>query len=199
MAITRQRQLPPEAFLNPQLLALSPAVRLTEIGLRMYADNFGREQAISRLLVASIYPMDREMSESTIDEHLLQLADAGVIAVYAAGPRRETFYQFVEWPAVSHAGRSKHPEPPEDFRNHSGTVPGEGVRGREGAGESGPGLTPSGTVPDPDAPPAPFCRAHLETLGTDEPCQPCGRARLARKFYDDQLFARRRAAEASDD
>ncbi len=191
--------MPPEAFLNPQLLALSPAVRLTEIGLRMYADNFGREQAISRLLVAAIYPMDREMSESTIDEHLLQLADAGVICVYAAGPRRDTFYQFVEWPAVSHAGKSKHPAPPEGFRNGSGTVPGEGERGREGAGESGPDPTPSGTVPDPDAPPPPFCRTHLPTLGTEEPCQPCGRARLARKYYDDRLFARQRTTENADD
>ena len=197
MAITRQRQLPPEAFLNPQLLALPPAVRLTEIGLRMYADNFGREQVHERLLIAAIYPFDRAMTELEMAEHLEQLFDAGVIVLYTAGPRREDFYQFVEWPAVSHAGRSKHPDPPEDFRNDSGTVPGEGERGREGEGESAPGGAPSGNVPDPDSPPDPFCRVHMPT-GTDQPCQRCGRARLARKVYDQKLFVTRNSG-ASDD
>lgn len=197
MAITRQRQLPPEAFLNPQLLALPPAVRLTEIGLRMYADNFGREQVHERLLIAAIYPFDREMTELQMAEHLEQLYDAGVIVLYTAGSRREDFYQFVEWPAVSHAGRSKHPDPPEDFRNGSGTLPGEGERGREGEGGSGPSGAPSGTVPDLDSPPDPFCRVHMPT-GTDQPCQKCGRARLARKVYDQRLFATRNPG-ASDD
>ncbi len=41
---------------NPQLLALPPAVRLTEIGLRMYADT-SREQVHERLLIAAIYPV----------------------------------------------------------------------------------------------------------------------------------------------
>lgn len=197
MAITRQRQLPPEAFLNPQLLALPPAVRLTEIGLRMYADNFGREQVHERLLIAAIYPFDREMTELQMAEHLEQLYDAGVIVLYTAGPRREDFYQFVEWPAVSHAGRSKHPDPPEDFRNASGTVPGEGERGREGEGVSGPGAAHSGTAPEPGSPPDPFCPRHMP-YGTDEACKSCGRHRLARKVFDQRLFAARNPG-ASDD
>ncbi|WP_292698078.1 hypothetical protein, partial [Microbacterium sp. 69-10] len=71
-------------------------MRLTEILLRLYADDHGREKVNQRLMLARLYPMDEDMTESTIDEHLLMLDEAGAIVVYdAAG---STFFAVTEWP-----------------------------------------------------------------------------------------------------
>lgn len=187
MAITRQRSVTPDAFLNPRLLTLSPEARLTEIGLRLYADNYGREVAISRLLTAAIFPLSREMRDEDMDRILLELDEAGAIDVYDVGGL--TYFQMQEWPAVQHPGPpSRHPDPPapEPFMNGSGKSHGEGEgereRAWEGERESGRG----GDLHDQDQePPSPFCPSHRATGGTDAPCRACGRARLQRKVFDD--------------
>ncbi|MDQ1205061.1 hypothetical protein QE377_001420 [Microbacterium sp. SORGH_AS 862] len=190
MAITRQRSVTPDAFLKPRLLMLSPQARLTEIGLRLYADNYGRELAMSRLLTAAIFPLDRDMREEDMDRILLELDDAGCIVLYSASG--QDYYQMTDWPAVQHPGaKSNHPDPPdsshEPFMNGSRELhgEGEGVRVSEGerASESGGGLH------DTLMPPSPFCNAHRATGGTDTPCRACGRARMQRKVFDDQQMA----------
>lgn len=184
MPITRQRSVTPDAFLNTRLLALSSDARLTEVGLRLYADNYGREEASSRLLTVSIFPLDREMRDEDMDRILLELDQAGCIDLYdVAGV---TYYQVRDWPAVQHPGADSRfpalpPKSHEPFMSASGESHGEGERGRgrergnESEGERG--LHEA-------LPPSPFCARHPD--GADTPCRACGTARMRRKVWDDK-------------
>lgn len=193
MAMTRRRPITPEGFTRQELLSLSPTTRLLEIGLHLFADDHGREQVNQRLLLANIFPLDRHLDDSAIDEMLLALDEAGVIDLYAVDHR--TYYQLTDWPRIDRPNPSRHPDPP--IANQSRTNRGEGERAREGARESSWESSsesdeeraergPSGTNRDPNLPPSPFCPTHRSTGGTDEPCRACGRARLQRKVWDDQ-------------
>lgn len=190
MAMTRRRTVTPEGCTREELLSLSPEIRLTEVLLRLYADDHGREKVNSRLMLANFYPLDRGMSESTIDEHLLALDEAGCLVLYDVGG--VTFFALTDWPRVDRAADSRFPEPP--FASASRTprdsfVAGE--REREGGreGESGPARI------DRDQPPSPFCPTHRETGGTDQPCRSCGRHRMIRKVYDDEKFSMQRGED----
>ncbi|MDF2920515.1 MAG: hypothetical protein K0S70_4733 [Microbacterium sp.] len=193
MAMTRRRTVTPEGYSREELLSLPPEVRLTEISLRLYADDHGRERVNSRLMLASFYPLDRDMTDQTIVEHLLMLDDAGCLTLYDLDGA--TFYAMSEWPSVDRAKDSRFPSPPPLASASRGSresfVAGEreSERASEGAGEweSGPART------DRDSPPSPFCLAHRETGGTDDPCRGCGRARLQRKVWDDEQIAARQS------
>lgn len=192
MAMTRRRTVTPEGFKREELLSLPPVVRLTEIGLRLYADDHGRERVNSRLMLASFYPLDEGMTEHTIDEHLLMLDEAGCLILYDLNGA--TFFSMTDWPTVDRPQASRFPAPPlaSDSRtDRDSFVAGERERERgserEGAGESGHARTDR----DPTLPPSPFCNAHRDTGGTDDPCRGCGRARLQRKVWDDEQIARR--------
>lgn len=198
MAMTRRRYVTPETFGREDLLSLPPAVRLTEVGMRMYADDEGRERMTPALLRASLYPLNPEITDEAITDHLLQLDAAGCIVIYDASGR--TYYAMTDWPTVDRPTRSKHPEPPaEPFANESRSprepfVAGERGREREGEGESGweaaAGVSASRS-PREDDPPSPFCRAHPE--GTEHPCRGCGTARLRHRQWTDQQMAQARA------
>ncbi len=190
MAMTRRRVVTPEGFSRDELLSLPPAVRLTEIGLRLYADDHGREKVNQRLMLARLYPLDESMTESTIDEHLLMLDDAGAIAVYGAGG--DTFFSVTDWPKVDRPADSRFPPPP--LANNSRTdrdrfVAGERERERESEREWGDERGHARTDRE-SGPPDPFCPAHPE--GTDDPCRPCGVRRLRRKKWDDEQIAEAR-------
>ena len=173
--------LPPDIFTDEDLIEMPLAVRLTAIGLRMHADDQGRETTTPRMLVASIWPVDPDMDEETIVDHLLALDDAGYIGIYDAGGR--SYYALRDWPSVSHAAPSKHPPPPAGlFRIRSGASPEdfsawerEGARERERATEWGE-ESPAGI------PPSPFCRVH-QPRGTERNCRHCGTARLAHEQW----------------
>lgn len=191
MAMTRRRYVTPEGFGREEVVSLPPAVRLTEIGLRLYADDHGRERVNQRLMLARLYPMNAEMSEQDIDEHLLRLDDAGAIAVYAVDG--QTYFSVTEWPSVDRPQPSRFPAPPDPDASRSDREPiandswrgrereREGVSDREWA-ESGHARTDRES-----GPPSPFCPAHEASGGTDTPCRGCGRARLKRKQWDDQF------------
>ena len=191
MAMTRRRALTPEAFAREELLSLPPEVRLTEIGLRLYADDHGREKVNARLMLARLYPLDEDKSERTVEEHLLMLDDAGCLVLYDLGGA--TFYALTDWPNVDRPQPSRFPAPPvaTDSRgDRERFVAGEREGERAGVGgESGPARS------DRDTPPSPFCPAHRATGGTDDSCRGCGRARLQRKVYDDEMFAKRQGGE----
>lgn len=191
MAMTRRRMVTPEGYAREELLSLPPEVRLTEISLRLYADDMGRERVNPRLMLASFYPLDRQMTDSTMVEHLLMLDDAGCLTLYDLNG--STFYAMSEWPTVDRAKESRFPDPPVASASRmprEGLVAGEGEREREGAGESGPARHARDGLP-----PSPFCPTHRETGGTDEPCRSCGRHRMQRKVYDDERFASTRGAD----
>ncbi len=175
MGIRRQRSIPPEVWTDETLSSLPSAVRLTAIGLRMHADDAGRENANTRLLWASLYPLSEEVTEEHLTEHLLELAYAKEIVLYTVGDR--TYYQIVDWPKVDHPQQSRLPAPPpEALANASRTVrEAFAAGGEERAGEEagGPGDT---SRTDRDGVRSPFCPQHPE--GTFTPCGPCGTARM---------------------
>lgn len=193
MAMTRRRTVTPEAYAREELISLPPEVRLTEISLRLYADDHGRERVNARLMLASFYPMDEDKSERTIEEHLLMLDDAGCLILYDLSG--STFYAMAEWPTIDRPKPSRHPEPPpvaiDSRRPRDSFVAGERESERGGAGERGPARTDR----DADHPPSPFCTAHQASGGTEEPCRSCGRARLQRKVWDDERMIRVRFRE----
>jgi hypothetical protein len=195
MAMTRRRTVTPEGFSREEMLSLPPAVRLTEISLRLYADDHGRERVNSRLMLASFYPLDREMTEATIEEHLLMLDEAGALTLYALDGA--TFYSMVEWPTVDRPQPSRYPSPPiasESRTDRERFVAGERESERAGEGaERGPARS------DRDERPSPFCRAHRDTGGTADPCRECGRARLQRSVWDDEHMARLRGGRDESD
>lgn len=192
MAMTRRRTVTPEGYAREELLSLPPAVRLTEISLRLYADDHGREKVNQRLMLANFYPLDESMTERTIDEHLLLLDDAGCVVLYDVDGA--TFFALTDWPTVDRAKASRFPDPPlaNDSRMHREPFV---AREREGEGEregeSGPARSPR----EGNTPPSPFCPTHRATGGIDQPCRGCGRARLQRKVWDDEQIASRHQPE----
>lgn len=194
MGISRQRSVPPEIFTDEALAQLPPAVRFTAVGLRMHADDSGRENANTRLLWSSLYPLSTEVTEDDLTEHLLLLAYCAEIVLYTVGER--TYYQMVDWPKVDHPKPSRLPQPPPDDLANASRADREEPRepfaavGEERAGEGAePGEAPSRT--DRDAPRSPFCPKHPE--GTLTPCGPCGTARMQHEM--DVANLRRKAAE----
>lgn len=202
MAVTsRQRSVPPSMFADEVLLELPTAVRLTGLGLRFFANEQGRQTANPILLKGSLYPLTDEVTTEVLDEHLVALDDVGYIRLYAVANR--TYYQVVDWPSVDKRGidMSRVPPPPPDPSNtpDSSTqtlavVEGEEREERERAGEGereeGVGEAPQGSrsrllgTPKP----SPFCKKHPD--GSDRPCPPCGRARLAHgEWVDAQMEA----------
>ncbi len=173
--------LPPDIFTDEDLIALPIDVRLTAIGLRMHADDHGRETTTPWMVRAAIWPGHPEMTEDVLIEHMLTLDDAGYIGIYSAGER--TYYALRDWPSVSHPAPSRHPAPPADlFRNRSGTGPDSfsaGERGSERERETSEEWreeSPAGI------PPSPFCRIH-QPYGTERNCRHCGTARLAHEQW----------------
>lgn len=187
MAMTRRRVVTPEGFSRDEMLSLPPSVRLTEIGLRLYADDHGREKVNQRLMLARLYPMDEDMTESDIDEHLLLLDEADAITLYDAGG--STYFSVSEWPKVDRPQDSRVPPPPSRSIRDS-FVAGERESERERARESESvweGESGHARTDRESGPPDPFCPAHPD--GTDDPCRPCGVRRLRRKKWDDEQIA----------
>jgi hypothetical protein len=175
----KQKPLPGDIFTDEDLIALPIAVRLTAIGLRMHADDQGRESTTPWRVKSAIWPGNPEVTEDDLIEHLLLLDAAGYVGIYSVGDR--TYYQVRDWPAPSHPAPSQHPAPPADlFQRAAGISPEarsawererEGERGWESAPESPAGV-----------PPSPFCKVH-QPNGTRQACRHCGTARLAHEQY----------------
>ncbi|WP_336633422.1 MULTISPECIES: hypothetical protein [unclassified Microbacterium] len=187
MAMTRRRVVTPEGVTRDEILSLPRDVRLTEILLRLYADDHGREKVNQRLMLARLYPMDRDMTESTIDEHLLLLDEADAITLYDASG--STFFSMTDWPKVDRPQDSRYPPPPSRSVRDP-FVAGERERARERESEYGSewdGERGHARTDRESGPPDPFCPAHPD--GTDDPCRPCGVRRLRRKKWDDEQMA----------
>jgi hypothetical protein len=181
MGMSRQRSIPPDIFTDETLIGLPIETKWTAIGLRLQADDQGRESANTALLRASIWPLTSSITEDTLIDHLLDLDRVGYIAVYSAGER--TCYAVLDWPAVSHPQESRFPAPPVLQRDSSGPLEtfsaGERESGGEGESAEGGGARPAGFPPDP------FCPVHPRGVFAD--CRNCGTARLyARKWEREQ-------------
>lgn len=176
MGMSKMRPLPHDLWTDEDLIALPLTVKWTAVGLRMHADDEGRESVTDWMLRPSIWPGDADMTEELLVDHLLLLAEAGVIGLFESGGR--TYYQMRSWPSVSHPQQSKHPQPPPElFQNFAGSPPedfsaGEGERGERGTSEESPA----------GIPPSPFCLVH-QPNGTRQNCRHCGTARLAHEQW----------------
>ena len=191
-------------------MELPPLVRLTGLGLRFYVDDQGRGSANPGWIKSHLWPLDREVTEDTIDAHLIALEDAGYITLYSAG--KKTYLALNDWPSDSRGDPSEYPAPPsdkgacnlqatctQDARNsHAGCVQAAGdlhatrtvvgERGEEGeaerAGAAGEGPVGSGGTPLAGSPePSPFCSKH-QPYGTEEPCGPCGTTRKRHQIWE---------------
>lgn len=199
MITNSMRPLPPDILIERRLSTLPVEVRWTAIGLRMYADDHGREVLDPHLLRSAIWPGDPHITTSMVEDHVLELDAVGYVVIYdAAG---ETLFALARWGKVSHADPSYYPPPPpEAFQNISRfaldrfpAVEREGESASGSAGE-GVGVGPSGI--DPDLFPSPFCSEH--PLGTTEDCRNCGTARLRLKLVERQRRVRAKADLAED-
>lgn len=195
MTLTRQRAVTPEIFAHPALVRLPPAVRLTEVGLRMHADDHGRGRVRLRAILADLFPETSEITETVLVDHLLALAEADVITLY--DDAEGSCFEFVDWPKVDRAGKPTAPAAPSfarsSRRSRESFVAGESERereresGREWAGESGREGEGEATsrMSREGLPPDPFCHEHPG--GIEFPCIACQNARLRNQHYKDRL------------
>ena len=161
--------LPPDIFTDERLAILPHAVRLTAIGLRANADNWGRESANPALVKAALWPLMDSVTIEDVFDHLCTLRDAEYLWLYEDGER--WVYALVDWPAVSHKSdeRARFPPPPAP----SGSPPETFSAGEtEGEGEEEPAV---GYSPG-SLPPSRYCPQH-RPHGTFARCGPCGTAR----------------------
>lgn len=183
MPMNRQRTFRPELFTDEDLAELPLPVRVTAWGLRMFADDHGRESTTLSRIKGALWAQDPDVDESAVESHLLELAQIGYLDLYTAGGR--TYFAIRDWTRVDRPQPSKIPAPPPRERiakaSRSDRVTfavGEGASERESESE----WASAGEVPargDRELPPSPFCPTHYATQGTDEDCRACGRRRLA--------------------
>lgn len=209
--IRRRRWIQPEFFTSEDVLALPRDARLTFIGLWLYADDYGRERTKATLIKADVWPEEDDITADVVEEHLLLFADRDMIRLYEVNGREYfSLTGWDRWQPVQNPSRSNIPAPPSSAslacHEPEPPVPGpsvdpteiprsegegeerEGEREREGEVSGGEGR-PTTTSPKPadrpaSRPPSPFCDQHPG--GTNKPCKACGRARLARREWQDQ-------------
>lgn len=200
MTLTRPRTIPIEAYVTAR--TLPPMVRVTAEGLRMHADDLGRGRVELRQILADVWPETSEVTESVLVDHLLMLAEADLIVLFADASGREC-YAFTAWGRVDRANASDVPEPPPVARASRGSRETFAAGEREGAGEResesagvGGREAHSLRLSREELPPDPFCPDHPEA--TLDPCIACQNARLRNKrFLDQRRLAMRQAV--SDD
>lgn len=93
--IRRRRWIQPEFFTSEDVLALPKDARLTFIGLWLYADDYGRERTNAALIKADIWPLDDDITQGVVEEHLLLLADREMIVFYTVGGRE--YFELTGW------------------------------------------------------------------------------------------------------
>lgn len=183
MTMTKRRQMTPTDWTDEDLQSLSPLERLAWFGLRMFADDEGRESANAARIRAALFPLDPAVTEDTIDTMLLRFAELELLVLYVVG--RRTYFALLEWPRVDRAQESRIPPPPQSVATGSRSGPDriavEGEREeREGSGaRSAEGEARS--RPHPDQEPSPFCSKHPD--GTEAPCGGCGTARKRHEMF----------------
>lgn len=195
MTLTRQRAVTPEIFAHPALVRLSPATRLTEVGLRMHADDHGRGRVRLRAILADVFPETSEITEGVLTDQLLELAEAGVIVIWEDA--HGSCFEFVNWPKVDRASKPTTPPAPPFARpsrsSRDSFVAGEsereweGERGREGEwkSEGASEREAPSRMSREGLPPDPFCPEHAG--GVLYSCIACQNARLRNQHYKDKL------------
>lgn len=201
MTLTRPRTTPLEAYVTAR--TLPPMVRVTAEGLRLHADDHGRGRVELRQILADVWPETSEVTESVLVDHLLMLAEADLIVLFADASGREC-YAFTAWARVDRPGDSAVPEPPPVARASRASRETFAAGEREGAGEresesagAGGREAHSLRMSREELPPDPFCPDHPDA--TLDPCIACQNARLRNKRFLDQRRHDMRKAVSDDD
>jgi len=183
MGMNRRKELPPDIFTDERLAVLPHDVRLTAIGLRANADNWGRESANPSLVKAALWALWPSMTPAKISKHLAMLSTgpAPYVLIYEADGR--SIYQVVDWPQMSHRGDapSRFPAPP------SGIGPEAFPAGEEEGERESERARAEGDLPEP--PPSRYCPAHRPN-GTLHKCGPCATARERHQRWQDEQLER---------
>jgi hypothetical protein len=208
MAVTnRLRSVPPSMARDEVLIELDPEIRATGLLLHLYVDDHGRGSANPLMIRSQLYPLTPEITDEVIEWHITVLEDVGYIRTYK-DDRKKLLLQVVEWPSQDRAQPSRLPAPPDDpppspdasraareplatssraARDDLAVVEEREKRGERASGESGSAEESAAARARAllvgKTEPSPFCKKHIPTLGTDDKCMPCGRARLAHKEW----------------
>jgi len=105
MQINRQRWLPPVDFTDPVFGSLPALVRVTMGGLRLYVDDWGREEVRLRKMLAEIFEHDESVSSEDLEGFLLQLDEVNWLRLYVDRHGR-SLMQIRFWPAVQHPDKN---------------------------------------------------------------------------------------------
>lgn len=190
MAIDRQRPLLPDVFQDEELLEQDLETRFLLVGLRMFADDEGREIVAVPRLKAALFLYDDAITADSLLQALVTLDDLGYLTLYDVDGR--TYFQLSRVPSVSHPKPSRFPPLADGYPSASGPLANGSAREREREwGEGDPGESPD--VTSSDIPPSPFCPAH-RPFGTDQKCRNCGTHRLGQEQW---LREHRRSSTSS--
>lgn len=191
MGMNRRKELPPDIFTDERLAVLPHEVRLTAIGLRANADNWGRESANPSLVKAALWALWPRVTVAKVQAWLEVLQEVRYIVLYEDDGR--AVYQIVDWPRMSHQGdgAARFPPPPSGVFPESfpaGEREGESERERESEG---------GGVPE--SPPSRYCPSHRPN-GTYKNCKSCATQRERfERWQDEQMERANGRAEGSED
>jgi hypothetical protein len=201
MARSRLRSVRLDDWLSTTLLKASPPARTTGFLLHLIADDQGRAEASPELLLAALWPKRSDpTSESDLEQHLLELDDAGFLHLYTDEQGR-SLLQILAPVRIDRPSASDLPPPREASRRLSAV-------GSAGAREVREPRMPEPSAgwrawreehereqvaPEPplllEAPPI-GCPDHPNGRYAD--CGPCGTARRQRDFWmADALHSRR--------
>ena len=112
----RIRAIKPEFFSSLTIRELEPAARLTFIWMWCYSDDEGRGKDDERLLKASIWPLDDEISPDVVANHTAAIERVGLIRRYEVAGRR--YFVVSSW----HEGQSIARPRPSRLPDESGAV-----------------------------------------------------------------------------
>lgn len=159
-------------------------VRYAWVLLWGYLDDYGRGVDDMRLVVADLFPLDRDVTERKMDGWLTRMSNGGVLCRYESAGRR--YFHAVSWDdhqKISHRTNSRIPPcpshdsvgddsgiAPESLRNEDGEIPGEfrsshagDIQGSKGAGSRD--IAAVGTAAGKSRPPDPIWDAVIEACG----------------------------------
>lgn len=133
--MSRIRTIKPQFFTDVDMAELTPAERITFIGLWTYVDDEGRGLDEPALIKAALWPLDSKVTVKKVGDQLTRLATKGRLQRYKAEGKRCLFVcNFLKHQRISKPTKSDLPPPPvaESSRSPRGDT--EDELAREGKG-----------------------------------------------------------------
>ncbi|TAJ46281.1 MAG: hypothetical protein EPO52_17235 [Herbiconiux sp.] len=110
----RIRSIKPEFWRSEDVVALPVPARLTFIGLWTYVDDFGNGNANPKVVKATVWPLDDDVTPEAIRGHIDLLVAGGQVDIYEANGRQ--YLSISNWEKhqkVDRPSRSNIPAPEE--------------------------------------------------------------------------------------